>query len=86
MAEWTEHIHALGKELLSNNVDSWMTGVNRNVAGKQKRIVARYMGGAPEFRQKCDEVADAGYAELRKLRGASTALSAREQSNGDAKL
>ncbi|TKA82563.1 hypothetical protein B0A55_01192 [Friedmanniomyces simplex] len=59
--EWTDHVHDLGKNLLSNKVDSWMTGVNKNVAGKQKRIVARYMGAAPEFRAKCNEVAGAEY-------------------------
>lgn len=33
-----------------------MTGVNKNLANKQKRIVARYAGAAPEFREKCNEV------------------------------
>lgn len=38
-----------------------MTGVNTNVAGKQKRTVARYMGAAPDFRKKCQEVSAAEY-------------------------
>lgn len=38
-----------------------MTGVNKNLAGKQKRIIARYSGSAVEFRAKCDEVASAHY-------------------------
>jgi len=38
-----------------------MTGVNKNVAGRQKRIVARYNGSAVEFRQRCRDVADARY-------------------------
>jgi hypothetical protein len=59
--EWTDHVHDLGKNLLSNKVDSWMTGVNRNVAGKEKRTVARYMGSAPDFRKKCEEVSGANY-------------------------
>ena len=42
--EWTEHVHDISKGFLTNNVDSWMTGVNKNVAGRQKRIVARYNG------------------------------------------
>jgi hypothetical protein len=54
-------VHDLGKNLLSNKVDSWMTGVNRNVAGKEKRTVARYMGSAPDFRKKCEEVSGANY-------------------------
>ncbi|MGF6431618.1 flavin-containing monooxygenase [Bradyrhizobium elkanii] len=64
-ADWTEHVKALGTGLLSNEVDSWMTGINRNVEGKQTRIVARYSGSAPAYRARCDEVAAKGYAELR---------------------
>ncbi|MGX1351188.1 cation diffusion facilitator CzcD-associated flavoprotein CzcO [Bradyrhizobium elkanii] len=64
-ADWTEHVKALGTGLLSNEVDSWMTGINRNVEGKQTRIVARYSGSAPAYRARCDEVAAKGYVELR---------------------
>lgn len=83
VAEWTDHVHDLGKDLLSNKVDSWMTGVNRNVAGKQQRIVARYMGGAPEFRQKCNEVASAGYPKFRKLPNATISDSSKGQKYGE---
>ena len=69
MQEWTEHVHSLGKNLLSNKVDSWMTGVNKNVAGKQERIVARYAGSAPEFREKCLEVSRANYKAFNQVRG-----------------
>jgi cation diffusion facilitator CzcD-associated flavoprotein CzcO len=62
---WTDHVKALGVGLLSNEVDSWMTGINRNVEGKQTRIVARYSGSAPEYRARCDRVAAKGYDELR---------------------
>ncbi|MBR1201972.1 MULTISPECIES: NAD(P)/FAD-dependent oxidoreductase [unclassified Bradyrhizobium] len=64
-AGWTDHVKALGVGLLSNEVDSWMTGINRNIEGKQRRIVARYSGSAPAYRARCDEVAAKGYAELR---------------------
>ncbi|UGY12739.1 flavin-containing monooxygenase [Bradyrhizobium septentrionale] len=64
-AGWTDHVKALGTGLLSNEVDSWMTGINRNVEGKQTRIVARYSGSAPAYRERCDAVAAQGYAELR---------------------
>ncbi|MFY9957667.1 flavin-containing monooxygenase [Bradyrhizobium sp.] len=62
---WTDHVKALGVGLLSNEVDSWMTGINRNVEGKERRIVARYSGSAPAYRARCDEVAARGYDELR---------------------
>ena len=42
--DWTDHVKSLGVGLLSNEVDSWMTGINRNVEGKTTRIIARYSG------------------------------------------
>ena len=65
VASWTDHVKALGEGLLSNEVNSWMTGINSNVEGKQTRIVARYSGSAPAYRARCDEVAAKGYDELR---------------------
>jgi cation diffusion facilitator CzcD-associated flavoprotein CzcO len=61
---WTDHVKSLGVGLLSNEVDSWMTGVNRNVAGKQVRIINRYSGSAPAYRARCNEIAAKGYEEL----------------------
>ncbi|MCW5702539.1 MAG: NAD(P)/FAD-dependent oxidoreductase [Bradyrhizobium sp.] len=62
--EWTDHVKALGEGMLSNEVDSWMTGINRNVEGKDIRIVARYSGSAPDYRARCNAVATNGYSEL----------------------
>jgi cation diffusion facilitator CzcD-associated flavoprotein CzcO len=62
--DWTQHVVALGESLLSNEVDSWMTGINRNVEGKNVRTVARYSGSAPAYRARCDEVAAHGYREM----------------------
>ncbi|KAH6647557.1 putative flavoprotein [Truncatella angustata] len=39
---WGEHVVDCSKGLLGNEVDSWMTGVNTNVKGKQERSIARY--------------------------------------------
>ena len=50
--------------LLVNEIDSWMTGVNMNVEGKQTRTVVRYSGTAPEYRATCTAVAESGYREL----------------------
>lgn len=61
---WTEHVKACSKGLLANDVDSWMTGVNSNVEGKQTRIIARYSGSGPDFRKRCDDVAKDDYREL----------------------
>ena len=62
--EWTAFVKKKGEGLLANEVDSWMTGVNMNVEGKHVRIVARYSGTAPEYREWCDRVAAEGYREL----------------------
>jgi len=64
VAEWTRFVADNGEGLLTNEVDSWMTGVNRNVEGKQVRILARYSGSAPDYRAWCDRVAAGGYREL----------------------
>lgn len=65
---WTEHVHDCAKGLLANEVDSWMTGVNKNVAGKQKRSIARYNGPAPGYRKRCDEVKAREYSDLKLVR------------------
>ena len=64
VAAWTDHVKAMGVGLLSNEVDSWMTGININVEGKQERIIARYSGSAPAYRARCDAVAANDYREL----------------------
>ena len=62
--KWTEHVVDCSKGLLSNEVDSWMTGVNKNVRGKTVRTIARYMGSAVEFRRRCEECKDKGWEGL----------------------
>jgi cation diffusion facilitator CzcD-associated flavoprotein CzcO len=58
---WTQHVYDSAARLLLMNVDSWMTGINGNVPGRQKRTFMAYAGGAPKYREKCDAVAAAGY-------------------------
>jgi hypothetical protein len=63
-SEWTDHVLGLGQGQLANEIGSWMTGVNRNVAGKEAPRVMRYAGGHPAYREYCDAVAAAGYRRL----------------------
>ncbi|KAF2211333.1 hypothetical protein CERZMDRAFT_112753 [Cercospora zeae-maydis SCOH1-5] len=63
--QWTEHVHECSKGSLVLEVDSWMTGVNTNVPGKNKRSVVRYAGSGPGYRQRCLEVKERGYVDLR---------------------
>jgi cation diffusion facilitator CzcD-associated flavoprotein CzcO len=62
--DWTDHVIAAAEGLLYLEVDSWMTGVNRNVEGRQARRVLRYNGGHPAFRARAEAVAAAGYREV----------------------
>jgi hypothetical protein len=64
VAEWTDHVLILGEGQLMNEIGSWMTGVNRNVEGKQKPRIMRYSGGHPAYREHCDAVAADGYRKL----------------------
>jgi cation diffusion facilitator CzcD-associated flavoprotein CzcO len=61
---WTDHVIASSEGLLFTEVDSWMTGINRNVEGKQVRRIMRYSGGHPKFRERCEAVAANSYREL----------------------
>jgi cation diffusion facilitator CzcD-associated flavoprotein CzcO len=60
--EWTQHVLDTGRRMLFTQVDSWMMGINSNVAGKDKRTFIVYAGGAPKYRERCDDVAARGYA------------------------
>jgi cation diffusion facilitator CzcD-associated flavoprotein CzcO len=62
--EWTQMVIKAAEPLLSSKVDSWQTGVNRNVEGRQVRRVLGYNGNGVHFRRKTDEVARGGYREF----------------------
>jgi cation diffusion facilitator CzcD-associated flavoprotein CzcO len=63
--EWTNHVVQCSEsQTLMNEVDSWMTGVNKNVKGKTVRSVARYSGNITEYRRRCEEVKKMGYKGL----------------------
>jgi cation diffusion facilitator CzcD-associated flavoprotein CzcO len=59
--DWIEHITSLVAPtvLVHPTCRSWYNG--GNVPGK-KQMYMGYTGGIPEYRKRCDEVAEAGYA------------------------
>jgi cation diffusion facilitator CzcD-associated flavoprotein CzcO len=63
-ADWSRHIEELAAGMLYTQIDSWATGINRNVEGKDVRRILQYQGGAPAYRARCDAVATAGYAGM----------------------
>ena len=60
-AEWTQHVQDTAAPMLFNQVDSWFMGINSNVEGRDHRTFLLYAGGAPRYRERCDEIARAGY-------------------------
>ncbi|MFP6808012.1 MAG: NAD(P)/FAD-dependent oxidoreductase [Pseudomonadales bacterium] len=58
---WTQHVHETAEGMLFTKVDSWFMGINKNLAHKQKRKFLLYAGGAPAYRERCDDVAANGY-------------------------
>lgn len=64
VVEWTETVIKAAEPLLSSKVDSWQTGVNRNVEGRNVRRVLGYNGNGIHFRKKAAEVAANGYQEF----------------------
>lgn len=57
-AQWTQHVLDAADATLLPDTDSWFMGAN--IPGK-KRVFLNYVGGAQNFRAKCDEVAASGY-------------------------
>ena len=64
VADWTETVVKAAEPLLSSKVDSWQTGVNRNVEGRTVRRVLGYNGNGLHYRRKCEEVTAGGYREF----------------------
>jgi hypothetical protein len=60
-ADWSRHVEELAAGMLYTQVDSWATGINSNVEGRNVRRILQYQGGAPSYRARCDDVATNGY-------------------------
>jgi len=55
---WVQHVNEVGHMTLYPLAPSWYMGAN--IPGKP-RVFMPYIGGVGLYRQKCDEVAAAGY-------------------------
>lgn len=53
---WTLYCHKLMGKMLLGQTDSWFTGINPNIAGRDKREVLLYVGGNPRFKAYCEDV------------------------------
>jgi len=64
VAEWCKQVDDAAAILLSSQVKSWQTGVNRNVAGRDVLRVLGYNGSAVKYRKQTERVAERGYKEF----------------------
>ena len=55
---WTDHVAEVSSFGLFNRADSWYLGAN--IPGK-KRVFMPYVGGVAPYRNRCNDVAAAGY-------------------------
>ncbi len=59
--EYTLYCTKLMNKLLLGQTNSWFTGINKNIEGRDKREVLIFVGGNTRFREYCDDVAEADY-------------------------
>ncbi|MFZ5780015.1 MAG: flavin-containing monooxygenase [Pseudomonadota bacterium] len=63
--DWGRHVEEAAASLLFSQVNSWQTGINRNVEGRDVvRRTLGYYGGAVPYRRRSEEVAAGGYREF----------------------
>jgi cation diffusion facilitator CzcD-associated flavoprotein CzcO len=60
--EWTTEVHDASERMLFSKVESWFTGKTSASVPEGERSVLLYTGGFPKFRERCQAVADDGYA------------------------
>ena len=60
--QWWDHVQEVGAVGLKATVDSWYIGAN--IEGKARGMMP-YLGGFPQYCQKCEQVAAEGYAGFR---------------------
>ncbi len=61
MDAWGEHVVTSGDRMLFTKVNSWFTGINTNLEGRQERRFLLYAAGLPTYREKADEIAENDY-------------------------
>ncbi len=59
--EWTRHVYEVYAKTLLAESDAWWVRTTRNPDGSTTRRALIYVGGAPEYRDRCADVAVKGY-------------------------
>jgi cation diffusion facilitator CzcD-associated flavoprotein CzcO len=71
-AAWVAHVNDIASQTMFMLADSWYLGAN--IPGKP-RVFMPYPGGVGPYRQKCNEVAEAGYAGFALTRNEQATVS-----------
>lgn len=58
---FTAYAEKLQSKLLLGQTNSWFTGVNQNLEGRNKREVLLFVGGNPRFQAYCEDVRENDY-------------------------
>lgn len=58
---YSEYCSKLMGKLLLGKTDSWFTGINKNIEGRDKREALLFVGGNPRFQQYCEDVKEHDY-------------------------
>jgi cation diffusion facilitator CzcD-associated flavoprotein CzcO len=59
--EWTNHVYEVYAKTLLSESDAWWVKTTTNADGTTTRRALIYVGGAPEYRARCADVASKGY-------------------------
>jgi cyclohexanone monooxygenase len=63
-ADYTALCHKLLGMTLIGSTNSWFTGINKNLQGRDRRDALVWAGGNPKFRELLDQVAGRNYEGL----------------------
>jgi len=59
--QWTQHVYDVYAKTLLAQSDAWWVRITQNPDGTTSRRALIYVGGAPEYRERCADVASKGY-------------------------
>ena len=59
--EWTRHVYEVYAKTLLADSDAWWVKTTKNADGSTTRRALIYVGGAPEYRARCADVAAKDY-------------------------
>jgi cation diffusion facilitator CzcD-associated flavoprotein CzcO len=60
-ADWTRHVYEVYAQTLLADTDAWWVRTTPNADGSLTRRALIYVGGAPDYRERCAKVAQNGY-------------------------